>query len=134
MSVKTRIIKIGNSQGIRIPKVLLEQAGLGEEVELDVGNHQILIRAAGKPRQGWEEAFRAMAEAGDDKLLDGDLTVAERIILAQDIWDSIAAGPELVEVTQAQRDELDRRLATLDASAIFGTSWDDLKARLRAAK
>lgn len=134
MSVKTRIIKIGNSQGIRIPKVLLEQAGLGEEVELDVSNHQILIRAVGKPRQGWDEAFRAMAEAGDDRLLDEDLTVAERIILAQDIWDSLAVEQESVAVTQAQRDELDRRLAILDASAVFGTSWEDLKARLRTGQ
>jgi antitoxin MazE len=79
MSVKTRIIKIGNSQGIRIPKVLLEQAGLGEEVELDVRNGQLLIRAVGKkPRQGWDEAFRAMAAAGDDKLLDEDLTGQSR--------------------------------------------------------
>ena len=78
--MRTRIIKIGNSQGVRIPKVLLEQAQLGEEVELLVQDRQILIRALGKPRQGWAEAFRAMAEAGDDRLLDEDLT-------GQSLWD-----------------------------------------------
>jgi antitoxin MazE len=62
--MKTRIIAIGNSQGIRIPKVLLEQSGLGEEVELEVHDAQLVIRPAARPRQGWDEAFCAMAEQG----------------------------------------------------------------------
>jgi antitoxin MazE len=72
--MKTRIIKIGNSQGIRIPKVFLEQSGLGEEVELEVQERQIVIRSAERARQGWEEAFFAMTEHEDDRLLDEDLT------------------------------------------------------------
>lgn len=72
--VRTRIIKIGNSRGIRIPKALLEHAGLSEEVELEAQQNQVVIRAAGKPRQGWEAVFRAMAEHGDDQLVDEDLT------------------------------------------------------------
>jgi antitoxin MazE len=72
--VRTRIIKIGNSRGIRIPKSLLEHAGLGEEVELEAQHNQILIRPVAKPRQGWAEAFRGMAEHGDDQLLDQELT------------------------------------------------------------
>ena len=72
--MKTRIIKIGNSQGIRIPKVLLEQSGLGEEVELEVQDAQIVIRPAERPRQAWEGAFRSMAEHEDDQLLDEDWT------------------------------------------------------------
>jgi antitoxin MazE len=70
--MKTRIVRIGNSQGIRIPKPLLEQSGLGEEVELEVQPHQIIIRSAERARQGWEAAFRSMAEQGDDALLDPD--------------------------------------------------------------
>jgi antitoxin MazE len=66
----TRIVRIGNSQGVRIPKPLLEQAGLGECVDLLVEEGQITIRPASRPRQGWEERFRAMAEASDDRLLD----------------------------------------------------------------
>ena len=73
-TMKTHIIKIGNSQGVRIPKMLLEQSGLGAEVELEVQESQIIIRSASRPRQGWEEAFRAMAEHQDDQLLDPDLT------------------------------------------------------------
>ena len=72
--MKTRIIKIGNAQGVRIPKALLEQSGLGTEVELEVQDAQIGIRSAQQPRQGWEEAFRAMARHQDDRLLDPNLT------------------------------------------------------------
>ncbi|MEW6756567.1 MAG: AbrB/MazE/SpoVT family DNA-binding domain-containing protein [Candidatus Latescibacterota bacterium] len=70
--MKARIVRIGNSQGIRIPRVLLEQTGLREEVELEAQGQQIVIRAADRPRQGWEAAFRTMGESGDDALLDGD--------------------------------------------------------------
>ncbi|HEX7124309.1 MAG TPA: AbrB/MazE/SpoVT family DNA-binding domain-containing protein [Thermodesulfobacteriota bacterium] len=68
--MKTRIIRIGNSQGIRIPKPFLEQSGLREEVELEAQPNQIIIRSATRPRRGWAEAFQAMADQGDDVLLD----------------------------------------------------------------
>lgn len=71
--VKTRIVKIGNSQGIRIPKILLDQTNLGEEVELEVEEGHIVIRSSHPVRQGWEEQFKKMAEAHDDELLDGEL-------------------------------------------------------------
>ena len=68
---KSRIVKIGNSHGIRIPKLLLEQAGLGSEVEMEAQDDQLVIRAAHGPRAGWDEQFKLMAKSGDDKLLDG---------------------------------------------------------------
>jgi antitoxin MazE len=71
--VKTRIVKIGNSQGIRIPKLLLEQANLGDKVELELEEGRIVIHSANPVRHRWEEAFKAMAERGDDALLDGDV-------------------------------------------------------------
>jgi antitoxin MazE len=70
--MKSHIIKIGNSQGIRIPKPLLAQAGLHDEIEIEVQGDTLVIRAVHHPRAGWEEAFAAMAAAGDDRLLDGD--------------------------------------------------------------
>ena len=74
MAVKTRIFRIGNSRGVRLPRALLEESGLGEQIELEAQQGQIVIRAAQRPRAGWEEQFRAMAERGDDRLLDeGDL-------------------------------------------------------------
>jgi antitoxin MazE len=70
--MKARIVRIGNSRGIRIPKVLLEQAGLTEEVDISVQDHSLVIRAARKPRAGWAASFEEMAKQGDDALLDGD--------------------------------------------------------------
>ncbi len=70
--MKASIVRIGNSQGIRIPKVVLEQTHLSGEVELEVRDRQIVIRSAMKPRQGWSQRFRVMAEKGDDKLLDAE--------------------------------------------------------------
>jgi antitoxin MazE len=64
--MKTRIIRIGNSQGIRIPKPLLEQTGLRDEVELSVQDDALIIRPARTPRAGWADAFREMARRGDD--------------------------------------------------------------------
>ena len=68
--MKTRIVRIGNSQGVRIPRPLLEQTGLHGEVELIARDGSLLIRPARKPREGWAEAFREMARRGDDALLD----------------------------------------------------------------
>ena len=78
MAVKTRIIQIGNSQGIRIPKPILEQLGFTDEVELEVLPDQLVVRSVHQPRQQWDEAFQAMAEAGDDQLFDDEpLTLTE---------------------------------------------------------
>lgn len=71
--VKAKIVKIGNSQGIRIPKLLLDQAELGEEVELEVQDGRIIIRSIHAPRSGWKEQFKTMAAHGDDILLDDEL-------------------------------------------------------------
>ena len=68
--MKTRIVKIGNSQGIRIPKPLLEQTGLHGEVEMDAANNALVIRPARRARAGWAAAFQEMASRGDDVLLD----------------------------------------------------------------
>ncbi len=69
-TVKSRIVKMGNSKGVRIPKPILEQLALGEEVELSVRGDQLVIRAGKRPRSGWEDRFQRMAERGDDRLLD----------------------------------------------------------------
>jgi len=69
---RTRIIKIGNSQGIRIPKLLLDQIKLGKEVELEVQEGQIVIRPIQSPRHSWDERFAKMAQHGDDRLLDAE--------------------------------------------------------------
>ena len=68
--MKTRIVRIGNSQGIRIPKPLLEEAGLPDEVDLRAEAGRIVISPATAPRAGWAEAA-AKAAAADEGLLDG---------------------------------------------------------------
>lgn len=70
MITKTRIVRIGNSRGIRVPKVLLELAQLPEEVELQVERGRLVVRAAQGPRAGWADAAKTMHARGDDQLLD----------------------------------------------------------------
>jgi antitoxin MazE len=72
VGMNAKIVKIGNSQGIRIPKILLEQSGLENEVELIVEKDQLIIRSKKRMREGWEPAFSAMAENEDDKLIIAD--------------------------------------------------------------
>jgi antitoxin MazE len=71
--MRAKIVRIGNSQGIRIPKALLERSGLADEVEIDAERDQIIIRPIRQPREGWTHAFRQMADIGDDEPVDGDL-------------------------------------------------------------
>jgi antitoxin MazE len=68
--MRTQLVKIGNSQGIRIPKPLIEEVGLGRDIEISIEKDSLVVRPAHKPREGWAEAFKAMAEAGEDQLLD----------------------------------------------------------------
>jgi len=74
IEMKAQLIKIGNSRGLRLLKAVIEQMGLGDEIELEVQSDQLVIRAAKHPREGWDEACRAMAACGDDQLIDGPLT------------------------------------------------------------
>ena len=73
--MKAELIRIGNSQGIRIPKPLIEQCGLGKRVELTVKDNVLTISPERAVRAGWEDAFEAMAATGDDAaLLPDDVT------------------------------------------------------------
>jgi len=76
--MKCQIIQIGNSQGVRIPKTLLEDSGMTGEVELELHPDGILIRNLHRPRTGWAEAFKAMAENEDGELIESGGTRFER--------------------------------------------------------
>jgi len=67
--MKARIVRIGNSKGIRIPKPLIEQTGLKGDVEIEAQNGKLLIKPAAKARAGWAESFKEMAKRGDDALI-----------------------------------------------------------------
>jgi antitoxin MazE len=68
--MKSKIVPIGNSQGIRIPKPLLERSGLSGEVELVARDGMLLVRSMSRPRANWADAFRAMASRQDDRMVD----------------------------------------------------------------
>ena len=55
--MRTRIVKIGNSQGVRIPKQLLEESGIDTEVDLIMEKNQLILKAVKNPREGWDDAF-----------------------------------------------------------------------------
>jgi antitoxin MazE len=81
--MRIKIRKMGNSRGIIIPKPLLQQSGLVDEVELHLDGDRIILSRPSNPnpREGWAEASRQISKSGDDSLLwpqfgnekDGDL-------------------------------------------------------------
>ena len=71
--MKAKLIKIGNSRGIRLPKAVIQEIGLGEEVVLEASRGSLVVRPVSKPRAGWEGAFQEMARRGEDRLIDADL-------------------------------------------------------------
>lgn len=68
--MKTKLVRIGNSQGVRIPKPVIEEIGLSEEIEMILKDNQIILRSADQTRKGWDSAFERMAEEQDDQLID----------------------------------------------------------------
>ena len=74
----TKIVPIGNSRGIRIPKAMLEDCGFGEEVELQAKNGALVLRPVKATRTGWAAAFGRMASAEDDRLVQEDAPAATR--------------------------------------------------------
>jgi antitoxin MazE len=68
--VRTRLVRIGNSRGIRLPKSLIAQAGLSDEVELHVRDGAIILERATTVRSGWEDAAKEMRKRDEDRLLD----------------------------------------------------------------
>ncbi len=67
--MKVELVRIGNSRGIRIPKAIIEQCGFGDAADLRVEDGRLIIAPDRRPRQGWEEAFRAASSPEKDELL-----------------------------------------------------------------
>ncbi len=68
--MRAKLVRIGNSRGIRLPKPLIEQAGLSDEVELEARKGAIVISPVNGTRAGWEDAALVLHERGDDQLVD----------------------------------------------------------------
>lgn len=72
------VVPIGNSKGVRLPKAILEQLEITEKVDLEVENDQIVLKPIKKkPRSGWEDEFRKMAENNDDAMLIVETSLSE---------------------------------------------------------
>lgn len=68
--MKAKLVRIGNSRGVRLPKSFIEEVGLQNEIELRIVDSSIVIRPASTPRAGWDEAARSLSQRGDDGLFD----------------------------------------------------------------
>ena len=74
--MKTKLIRIGNSRGVRLPKPLIKEAGLDVEVDIRARKGEIVISPVGKPRSGWEVAAKQLHEEKGDTLLDRETPTA----------------------------------------------------------
>lgn len=65
--MRTKLIAIGNSKGVRLPKAIVEQCNFGADIEMEVIEEGLLLRPRKRrPRQGWSEAIRAEIERGGE--------------------------------------------------------------------
>jgi putative addiction module component (TIGR02574 family) len=78
------------------------------------------------PSQGEHEMSQTLKALGIDQL-----SVAERVLLVEEIWDSIADQEQEIPLTEAQRLDLQRRGAAYEANPKAGSSWEEVKSRLR---
>ena len=82
----TKIVPIGNSRGIRIPKAMIEQCGFGDAVELQAKCGALILRPVKTPRAGWAAAFGRMAATGDDHLVNEDAPTATQFDAEEWQW------------------------------------------------
>ena len=73
MKTTAKIIAIGNSKGVRLPKKLLDESGLSGEVEIESRGNELVIMPVRGPHEGWEESAKMLRQRGGDDLLLGDL-------------------------------------------------------------
>ena len=74
------VVQIGNSRGIRLPKNILRELKIKDEVEMTVSNDSLIIKSVEiKPREGWSEAFSQMAKEKEDKLLLNENLISDSI-------------------------------------------------------
>ncbi len=76
-TVKTKVVRIGNSRGIRIPKVILDQCHINDEVELEAKEDCLIIKSPHTAREGWDLTFQKMHENRDDVLIISDAITNE---------------------------------------------------------
>ncbi|MEE8451080.1 MAG: AbrB/MazE/SpoVT family DNA-binding domain-containing protein [Thermoguttaceae bacterium] len=75
--MQANLIRIGNSKGVRLPKAVIEQAGLTGELDIEVSGDAVIIRSARRARDKWDLAAAACHQAGEDQLEDWDATAGD---------------------------------------------------------
>ena len=75
--MRVDLIRIGNSQGIRLPKAIIEQAQLTDELDLEISAGAIIIRAVRSPRATWGQAAKSCHDVGEDRLDEWNATIAD---------------------------------------------------------
>lgn len=73
MKTVAKIIAIGNSRGIRLPKQIIDELELGDAVEVETHGREVILRPAKNVHEGWEAAAIAMHQRNEDRLLLGEL-------------------------------------------------------------
>jgi antitoxin MazE len=68
--MKAQLVRIGNSRGVRLPKLMIQEVGLDAEVDVQVQDGAVIIRSARRTRAGWAEAAMQLRGRGEDRLLD----------------------------------------------------------------
>ena len=76
-----KLIKIGNSRGIRIPHTILQQVKIKDELEMEVLDEKLVLKPVKKARRGWDKAFMKMHQQKDDHLI-----IDDRIDLTDEEW------------------------------------------------
>ncbi|MCA9185905.1 MAG: hypothetical protein R3E01_09895 [Pirellulaceae bacterium] len=75
--MKTNLVKIGNSKGVRLPKAVIEQAQLTDELQLEVGAGVVILRAIRSVRRNWGEDAARCRAASEDDLSDWDTVTGD---------------------------------------------------------
>ena len=70
MRMRAKLIRIGNSRGVRLPKALIALYELGDQIDLRPIPQGLVLRRAPSAREGWDRAFARMSKNGDDQLVD----------------------------------------------------------------
>jgi antitoxin MazE len=83
--MRTQLVQVGNSRGLRIPKAVLDQLSITGEVEMEVQGDAIVVRRGRAPREDWDAAFAVMAAAGDDLL--AEVTAGPRSSWDEEEWE-----------------------------------------------
>lgn len=76
------VVRIGNSKGIRIPKAILEQCRITDQVDVEVHKENITLKRHKKPREGWAEQMKKMRRRGED-----DLLIPDNVDLDSEGWE-----------------------------------------------